>query len=114
MKERINKQVEAEDKFSASYWDKVSNYNSNSSDKLYDEVIADIFDIIEDRAKQGYHFTSVSVYSINYRRDEFNPDSISGVERKKMILSKVKNFLLDKGFACKKNGVQLEIDWFSK
>ena len=108
----MNKQVEAEDKFSASYWDKISNYNSNSSDKLYDEVIADIFDIIEDRANRGYHFVSIPLYSINYRRDEFNPDSSSGAERKKTVLAKVKNFLLDKGFNCKKNGVQLEIDWF--
>ena len=107
----MNKPIEAEDKFSASYWDKVSNYN-NSSDKLYDEVIADIFDKIEDSAKHGYHFTSIPLYSIYYRRDEFDPNSISGSERKKTVLAKVKNFLLDKGFACKKNGIQLEIDWF--
>jgi len=100
-----------EDKYSASYWRKISDYQT-SEQKLYDDVIKDIYGIINSESTYGRHFCSIPIYSINYKRKEFKVDTPTGTHIKSITLSKVKQFLISKGFKCKRNGIQLEIDWF--
>ena len=110
-KERKNKvNVEVEDKYSASYYKKIADYK-NSTEKIYNDIILDIFSDINEQSLGGRHFTSISIYSVNYFRAAFEAKPNSQ-ELKKETLKRVKEFLISKGFKCNKNGVQLEIDWF--
>lgn len=111
-KEIKNKVIPAiEDKYSAEYWRNITNYQG-SEKKIFDTVINDIYVSIEKEAKSGKHFCSFGMYSINYLRYTFKVDYPGGKEKKKRILSDVKSFLIEKGFKCTKNGIQLEIEWF--
>lgn len=114
MKNRKSDNIEVvEDSYSASYWKKITNYNRNSDEKIYDEVIRDIFDLINREAIRGYYRTDIDIYSVNYRRNEFYPDTPEGSKKKERVLAKVKNFLIEKGFKCKRNGIRLDICWDS-
>lgn len=99
-----------DDKYSAAYWRNITNYQT-SDKKIFDMVINEIYASIEKEAKAGNHFCSFGMYSINYLRYTFKVDYPGGKERKKKILGDVKTFLIEKGFKCSKNGIQLEIEW---
>lgn len=115
MKNRKSDNIEViEDTYSVSYQKKITDYNRNSDEKIYDEVIRDIFDIINREAIRGRYYIDIDIYSINYRRNEFYPDTPEGSKKKERILAKVKNFLIEKGFKCKRNGIRLDISWNSE